>query len=48
LVLSDPTVRLMVASTVSAGSAKVAETLGRHGGRALGMVTSGYSPNKYR
>jgi hypothetical protein len=47
-VLSDPSVQLAIATTVSAGTGSAAKTLGRYGGQSLGMALAGYSPSKYR
>ena len=46
--LSDPSVAFAVGASISAGVAKVGETLGREGGRAVGMLSGGYNPNKYK
>lgn len=47
-ILNDPQVQMMIAGSVSLGASQVGATLGRTGGRALGMISGGYSPSKYR
>lgn len=42
--LRDPTVSL----AISGGMAAVGSQLGRYGGQSIGMISKGYSPNKYR
>ena len=37
-----------VSAAVAKGSSSVGKTLGRYGGQAIGMITSGYSPTRYR
>lgn len=42
--LKDPMIQL----TVSGGMSMVGTQLGRYGGQSAGMITSGYSPQKFR
>lgn len=48
ILFDDPQVQLMTSATVSAGVSEVGKTLGRDGGRAIGMIVSGYSPDRYQ
>lgn len=47
-ILDDSRVAAGVTATVSAGMSTVGGMLGRDGGRAIGMLTGGYSPEMYR
>ena len=47
-IFQDPSVKLAVSSAVSIGASAVGSSLGRTGGRAVGMISGGYSPSKYR
>ena len=44
----DDITRLAVSTAASAGASLVAKNIGRSGGQAIGMLSSGYNPNKYR
>lgn len=47
-IFNEPSIQSSIAMATAATSAKVAETLGREGGRAIGMLSGGYSPDRYQ
>jgi hypothetical protein len=45
---NDPAIRMITGLAISAGASRVGTQLGRYGGQSVAMITSGYSPKKYR
>lgn len=47
-ILDTPEFAAASAAAISTGMASVGSTLGRDGGRALGMLSGGYNPDRYQ
>lgn len=46
--LNDQMISSYVEMTISGGTAAIGATLGRSGGKSIGMLSGGYSPKKFR
>lgn len=46
--ISDESMQMAITPVVSFGASTVAGQLGRYGGQSIAMITSGYSPDKFR
>ena len=44
----DPMTDMAIKGVVATGSYTLGKQLGRYGGQSIGMLSGGYSPNKYR